>query len=171
MSTPMRELRLLPPPPGQTDLFGDPAFAGAGGPMVMVVDEVAQAEPENPRETGHQLDGMDCDAKAETGTPTEISKAPKKTKSRCRAAKPVTGKTHRKSFHKEPLSAGAKQARCRSSKKKRGLRLLEVWVPAAVKCRCRAAALRGKTSMGRVASGLLAAALGVAVAGAAKGSP
>ena len=167
----MRELRPLPPHPGQTDLFGDPAFVGAGGPVAAAVGKVALGDSQNKPVTGHQPNCPEMGAKIEACTEAGIKTSRPKNRVRHRAEKQVTGHARRSISRRSELSAGAKQAQCRDSKRKKGLRLLEIWVPISVKRQCRAAARRGKTSMGRVASGLLAAALGVATAGPARGSP
>lgn len=164
--TPMKPLRELPVPAGQTDFFTDPSLAGVacntGGH-----GKTRCAAVTEPGQVTRPVTGVDC---ATGATPGLKDQRPGGDRSRILnkrsrpKGKPVTRRKRHKGSRKARAKSRTSQAECRSTKRGRGLDRLDVWVPVAVKVACQQAAGSSGTSVEGVVGMVLAAALGVATA-------
>jgi hypothetical protein len=152
----MKELRIYPPPPGQTDLFGDPAFACAAptSSPVSAATETIISETT----TGQNPKGKASGKKTKPKTPAGQKKLQEETPAA--AAQPVILKVPAPEKPLVRKSASEFQERSRTAKRLRGLSRLELWIPSPVKLACRAAAKRQNATMDAVAGEVLAGAFG-----------
>lgn len=152
----MKELQIFPPPPGQTDLFGNPAFA-----CVVPTPQPAPAESETPAAataTGHSstknATAQEPKAKAPAGhkQPKEKTLGP--------VAQPVIRRAPATSTPSVRASARDVQKKCRAAKKLGGFCRMEIWVPSTVKMACRDTAEGRNVTMDALAGEVLAGAFG-----------
>ncbi len=162
----MKKVKPLPLDPGQTDLFGDPSFAGVASARGAATVEVSNIGKDRVPLCDHSVECFTMRAAPAGG------KSPaKKPRHRDTSKKPVAVKMRRKGSRKAREDAAAKQAKHRALKRKIGLQLLELWVPGAVKSACRSAAKREKTTMDLKGGAVLAAAFGLLARAPGKGTP
>jgi hypothetical protein len=152
----MKEFRIFPPPPGQTDLFGNPAFA-----CVVPTPLPAPAEPETPAAataTGHSSTKNATAQKPKAKAPAGHKKPKEKTSGP--VAQPVIRRAPATSTPSVRASARDVQKKCRAAKKLGGLCRMEIWVPSTVKMAYEDAAEGRNVTMYALAAEVLAGALG-----------
>lgn len=147
-------------------MFGDPSFSGVAATRSPAPVERANVESDRAHFVTHSPECFTRRDPSGCGLPLS-----EKSRRRAPRKKPVADGKRRRSSRKEREAAAAKQAKHRAVKREKGLQLLELWVPGAVKAACRSAAKREKTTMDLKGGAVLAAAFGLLPQAPGKGTP
>ena len=157
----MKELRIYPPPAGQTDLFSDPAFMGTGCLVTpaTAVDRSFDARREvTPGHAANTQTGAPCKGGRAAGRENRL---PKIEISKPASGQPVTARRRMKNSRRDRTLLSARQAARRASKSKNGMCRIETWVPLAVREACRRVAKSRSLSVDQCARGIIEDALRV----------